>query len=184
MDITISRGDITQVKADAIVNAANSSLKGGGGVDGAIHSAAGPELLEECEKLRAESLPDGLPPGRAAITSGHGLAAQWIVHAVGPDRNAGEDDSALLEAAFRSAIDAADRVGAHSVALPAIGAGAYGWPAAEVAAAAHRATAARTDTWENIVEIHFVVFNEELENVFREEFERDRGESAGGGAGA
>ena len=172
MKITFIRGDIAAVEADAVVNAANSSLLGGGGVDGAIHRAAGPGLLAECRKLREESLHDGLPAGQAAITSAHGLAAQWIVHAVGPNKNAGETDVAVLESAFRSALDAADRVGAHSVAMPAIGAGAYGWSGEEAAAAARRAIESRPeDSRDNVGEVLFVLFSEELEAVFRAEFE-------------
>src|SRR5699024_2064071 len=139
MKITIMQGDITAVAADVIVNAANSTLLGGGGVDGAIHAVAGRGLLEECEKLRREELPDGLPAGRAAVTKAHNLPADGVSQAVGPNRHAGETDVAGLESAFTSALHAADRVGAHTIAVPAIGAGAYGWAPADVAAAAHRA---------------------------------------------
>ena len=185
MDIAIVRGDITTAKADAIVNAANSTLLGGGGVDGAIHAAAGPGLLEECRRLREESLSDGLPAGHAVITSAHDLPAQWVVHAVGPNRNAGETDIGVLESAFRSALDAADRVGAHSVAVPAIGAGDYGWPAVDVAAAAHRAIVARgNDVWDNVVAVTFVVSGEDIEDAFRAEFDGGHGETTGDGAGA
>ncbi|MFD5867742.1 O-acetyl-ADP-ribose deacetylase [Corynebacterium sp. NPDC060344] len=171
MKITIITGDITDVKADAVVNAANSTLLGGGGVDGAIHAAAGPELLAECRKLREESLADGLPAGQAAITSAYGLPAQWVVHAVGPNKHAGQTDPAVLESAFRSALDAADRVGADSLAVPAIGAGAYGWSGAESAAAARRAIESRPeDTRDHLDEVIFVLFDDGLESTFREEF--------------
>ncbi|MBP2332178.1 O-acetyl-ADP-ribose deacetylase [Corynebacterium freneyi] len=176
MKITFIRGDITQVRADAVVNAANSSLLGGGGVDGAIHRAAGPELLAECRRLREESLADGLPAGQATITSAYDLPAQWIIHAVGPNRNAGETDVAVLESAFRSALDAAGRVGARSVAVPAIGAGAYGWSGEDVAAAAHRAIESRPDgALDDLAEVIFVLFDDHLDAVFRAEF------GAGGG---
>lgn len=170
-NITIMRGDITTVEADAVVNAANSTLLGGGGVDGAIHAAAGPGLLEECRKLRSESLKDGLPAGHAAVTGAYDLPATWVVHAVGPNRHAGETDAAILEGAFRSAFDAADRVGAHTVAVPAIGAGAYGWSGREAAAAAHRALDARVgEEWGSLDEVIFVLFTSELVDVFRDEF--------------
>ncbi|MFC3849833.1 O-acetyl-ADP-ribose deacetylase [Corynebacterium hansenii] len=172
MKITIIRGDITEVEADAVVNAANSTLLGGGGVDGAIHRAAGPGLLEDCRKLRADSLGDGLPAGGAAITPAHGLPAKWVIHAVGPNKHAGQNDVAVLESAFRSALDAADRVGAHVVAMPAIGAGAYGWSGEEVAGAARRAIESRSeDTRDDVAEVIFVLFGEDLESVFRAEFD-------------
>jgi O-acetyl-ADP-ribose deacetylase (regulator of RNase III) len=184
MKITIVKGDITRVKVDAVVNAANSTLLGGGGVDGAIHAAAGPGLLVECRALREESLADGLPAGQAAITSAYDLPAKWVIHAVGPNRHAGEDDPAVLEAAFRSSLDAADRVGADTVAMPAIGAGAYGWSGPEVAAAARRAIESRAeDSRDNVAEVIFVLFNDELERVFRDEFDgyRDEGPAAADG---
>ena len=126
-------GDITTEKVDAIVNAANSSLLGGGGVDGAIHRAAGPRLLEACRKLRATDLPDGLPVGRAAATPGFDLPATWVIHTVGPNRHAGEDDPALLRACFDSSLALAVDLGCTSIALPAVSAGVYGWPITQVA---------------------------------------------------
>lgn len=173
MKITVICGDITEVTADAVVNAANSSLLGGGGVDGAIHAAAGKGLLAECEALRRNELPDGLAAGGAVLTKGHNLPANWIVHAVGPNRHAGETDAALLEAAFSNALHAADRIGANTVALPAIGAGAYGWEPADVAAAAHRALGPGTgERWDNLREVTFVVSGEDIADIFRAEFER------------
>ena len=170
MKITFIRGDITQVRADAVVNAANSSLLGGGGVDGAIHR----------RRLREESLADGLPAGQATITSAYDLPAQWIIHAVGPNRNAGETDVAVLESAFRSALDAAGRVGAKSVAVPAIGAGAYGWGGEDVAAAAHRAIESRPDgALDDLAEVIFVLFDDHLDAVFRAEFGADGGSTTG-----
>ena len=173
MKITIMQGDITAVAADAIVNAANSTLLGGGGVDGAIHAVAGRGLLEECEKLRREELPDGLPAGRAAVTKAHNLPADGVIHAVGPNRHAGETDVAVLESAFTSALHAADRVGAHTIAVPAIGAGAYGWAPADVAAAAHRALGSHAgEKWDNLTEVIFVLFSEDIADAFRAELER------------
>jgi len=122
-------GDITTEPVDAIVNAANSSLLGGGGVDGAIHRAAGARLLAECRELRRTAYPDGLPVGDAVATGGGDLPARWVIHTVGPNRHAGQTDPALLRSSLREAV----RVGARSVAFPAVSAGAYGWDAAEVA---------------------------------------------------
>ncbi|RAX19830.1 MULTISPECIES: O-acetyl-ADP-ribose deacetylase [unclassified Actinomyces] len=149
MRIEAVRGDITTQEVDAIVNAANSGLLGGGGVDGAIHRAAGPRLLQACRELRATSLPDGLPVGEAVATPGFDLPARWVIHTVGPNRHAGQTDPALLRAAFRSSLELAQELGCRSVAMPAISAGVYGWDADAVARAAvteTRALAARADT--------------------------------------
>jgi O-acetyl-ADP-ribose deacetylase len=126
-------GDLTEQVVDAVVNAANSSLLGGSGVDGALHRAAGPALLAECRALRDSVLPEGLPVGRAVTTGAGDLAARWVIHTVGPDRHRGETDPELLASCFRTSLQEAVRVGARSVAFPAISAGAYGWDVAEVA---------------------------------------------------
>ena len=126
-------GDITTQEADAVVNAANSTLLGGGGVDGAIHRAAGPRLLEACRRLRATDLPEGLPVGQAVATPAFDLPARWVIHTVGPNRHAGQDDPALLRAAFDSSLALAAELGCRIVALPAISAGAFGWPLPDVA---------------------------------------------------
>ena len=126
-------GDITDQEVDAVVNAANSSLLGGSGVDGAIHRAAGPALLEACRALRRTSLPDGLPVGRAVATDAGDLSARWVIHTVGPNRHAGQTDPALLASCFSSSLREAVRVGARSLAFPAVSAGAYGWDVEEVA---------------------------------------------------
>jgi O-acetyl-ADP-ribose deacetylase (regulator of RNase III) len=126
-------GDITEQQVDAIVNAANSSLLGGGGVDGAIHRAAGPSLLAECRELRRTTLPDGLPVGQAVATGPGDLGARWVVHTVGPNRHAGETDPALLASCFTTSLAEAARVGARSVAFPAVSAGVYGWDVPVVA---------------------------------------------------
>ena len=123
-------GDITTENVDAIVNAANSTLLGGGGVDGAIHRAAGPRLLEACQKVRATELPDGLPVGRAVATPGFDLPATWVIHTVGPNRHAGEDDPVLLRACFDGSLELAIQLGCSSIALPAVSAGVYGRRAA------------------------------------------------------
>lgn len=133
MRIEAVAGDITEERVDVVVNAANSSLLGGGGVDGAIHAAAGPGLLAECRELRRTSLPAGLPVGDAVATGGGRLAARWVVHTVGPNRHAGETDPALLSSCFVRSLDVAAGLGARSVAFPAVGAGVYGWDVREVA---------------------------------------------------
>lgn len=131
--IEAAQGDITTELVDAIVNAANSSLLGGGGVDGAIHRAAGPGLLEECRELRDTAYPRGLPVGEAVATGAGDLPARWVIHTVGPNRHAGQTDPALLASCFDASLREAVRVGARSVAFPAVSAGVYGWDAAEVA---------------------------------------------------
>ena len=131
--VEISQGDITTVAADAIVNAANSSLLGGGGVDGAIHRAGGPAILDACRELRATSLPDGLPTGRAVATTAGALPVTWVIHTVGPEWSPDEDRSELLADCHRSSIAVADELGATSIAFPAISTGVYGWPVADAA---------------------------------------------------
>ena len=126
-------GDITTAQVDAIVNAANSSLLGGGGVDGAIHRAAGPHLLEECRELRSKRYPKGLPVGEAVATGAGNLPATWVIHTVGPNRHAGQTDPALLASCFSTSLREAARLGARSVAFPAVSAGIYGWDPDEVA---------------------------------------------------
>src|SRR4051812_41423040 len=139
MRIETVQGDITRQAVDVLVNAANSSLLGGGGVDGAIHAAAGPSLLEECRRLRRTTLPDGLPVGAAVATAAGRLPARWVVHTVGPNAHRGQTDPALLASCFTSSLDVAAGLGARSVAFPAVSAGVYGWPVDEVARVAVRA---------------------------------------------
>ncbi len=151
-------GDITTQRVDAIVNAANSTLLGGGGVDGAIHRAAGRRLLDECRRLRRTELPDGLPVGQAVATGAYALPSRWVIHTVGPNRHAGQTDPALLAACFRNSLIVAGQLGAASVALPAVSAGVYGWDVEEVAQIAVetvRATQAAQTTLEHV---RFVLF--------------------------
>ncbi|MCL3859527.1 O-acetyl-ADP-ribose deacetylase [Actinotalea sp. K2] len=133
MQIEARRGDITRELVDAVVNAANSSLLGGGGVDGAIHAAAGPDLLAACRELRATTLPAGLGVGEAVATGAGRLAAHWVIHTVGPNRHAGQTDPALLASCFTRSLEVAAGLGARSVAFPAVSAGVYGWEVEEVA---------------------------------------------------
>ncbi|MDQ1570993.1 MAG: O-acetyl-ADP-ribose deacetylase [Actinomycetota bacterium] len=128
MEIEIVRGDITDQSVDAIVNAANSSLLGGGGVDGAIHRVGGPAILAECRRIRAERYPDGLPAGQAVSTTAGRLDARWVIHTVGPVFAKTNDRSAELVSAYRESLRLAAGLGAKSIAFPAISAGVYGWP--------------------------------------------------------
>ncbi|WP_024794854.1 O-acetyl-ADP-ribose deacetylase [Tomitella biformata] len=129
-EIIVVEGDITNMRVDAIVNAANNSLLGGGGVDGAIHRAGGPAILAACRELRATTLPDGLPTGDAVATTGGNLHVQWVIHTVGPVYSEDEDRTDLLRSAYIRSLAVADSLGARSVAFPLISAGAYGWPRA------------------------------------------------------
>ncbi|MEQ4566415.1 O-acetyl-ADP-ribose deacetylase [Paenarthrobacter sp. CAP02] len=182
MRIDILHGDITTRPVDVIVNAANSSLLGGGGVDGAIHRAAGPELLEACRRLRRSELPDGLPVGAAVATPGFRLPARWVVHTVGPNRHAGQTDPALLASCFNESLKVATGLGARSVALPAVSAGIYGWDARQVAEAAFDAVrsfwsspSAGAASGSPLELVEFVLFSEETTAVFRAAFEASPG---------
>lgn len=131
MDIQVVRADITTVVVDAIVNAANPSLLGGGGVDGAIHRAGGPAVLEACRELRSTSLPDGLPRGQAVATTAGRLPSRWVIHTAGPVFSRMQDRSQVLADCYRNCLAVADELGAASVAFPTISAGVYGWPTAD-----------------------------------------------------
>ena len=158
-------GDITTELVDAIVNAANSSLLGGGGVDGAIHQAAGPRLLEQCRELRHTAYPGGLPVGEAVATAAGDLPARWVIHTVGPNRHAGQTDPALLASCFEASLREAVRVGARSVAFPAVSAGVYGWDAAEVAGIAVAAVRASPHLGELDL-VRFVLFGPATHQAF------------------
>jgi len=129
VEITLSTADITTVPADAIVNAAHHALRGGGGVDGAIHRAGGPEILAEL----IERYPNGAATGEAAWTTAGALPASYVIHVVGPNYRAGQRDPALLESCYRNALRIADELGVKTLALPAVSAGIYGWPAQSAA---------------------------------------------------
>ncbi|MFP5314575.1 MAG: O-acetyl-ADP-ribose deacetylase [Actinomycetes bacterium] len=164
-EMEIVQGDITTEEVDAVVNAANSSLLGGGGVDGAIHSAAGPDLLEACRAVRRDSLPDGLPVGQAVATPGFRLPARWVIHTVGPNRHAGQTDPALLESCFRRSLALAGDLEAESVAFPAISAGIYGWEPKEVARIALRTV---SDYDGGVRLVRFVLFSDRMAEIFRQ----------------
>lgn len=128
MELTIVEADLTTVEVDALVNAANSALLGGGGVDGALHRAGGPQILAECRELRRTTLPQGLPVGHAVATGAGWLSARWVIHTVGPVHSAVLQQRPLLRDCYTSSLRVADELGARSVAFPLISAGAYGWP--------------------------------------------------------
>jgi len=153
MNIELVLGDITKQTVDAIVNAANSSLLGGGGVDGAIHRAAGPDLLDECRLL------GGCKTGQAKITGGHRLPARWVIHTVGPVwRGGSEGEPELLASCYTESLARADEVGATSVAFPAISTGVYGYPLGPAAAIAVDAV---RSAGTNVEIVHFVCFDEQ-----------------------
>jgi O-acetyl-ADP-ribose deacetylase len=161
--ILLAQGDLTRADVDAIVNAANGSLLGGGGVDGAIHRAGGPAILEACREIRRTSHPDGLPTGDAVATTAGELPATWVIHTVGPVYGAVRDPASLLARCHTSSLAVADELGASSVAFPAISTGAYGYPldeAADVAVATIRG--AETD----VDEVRFVLFGAEALAAF------------------
>jgi O-acetyl-ADP-ribose deacetylase (regulator of RNase III) len=155
--LTFAQGDITEQHVDAVVNAANSSLLGGGGVDGAIHRKGGPAILDACRDLRASKYGRGLPTGQAVATTAGRLPARWVIHTVGPVWQPGEDRSELLASCYRESLRVADELGAASVAFPAISTGIYGWPmddGARIAVRTVRESATAVD------EVRFVLFDD------------------------
>ena len=162
--LTCLLGDLTLQDVDAVVNAANSTLLGGGGVDGALHAAAGPRLLDACRALRATSWPDGLPVGAAVATPGFDLPARWVILTVGPNRHVGQTDPAQLASCYTASLDVAVAVGAHTVAFPAVGAGVYGWAPDEAARIAVTAVAGHPTP--GIEEVRFVLFHAPVAAAF------------------
>ncbi|GHF08506.1 O-acetyl-ADP-ribose deacetylase [Streptomyces griseoluteus] len=161
--ITLVQGDITEQRVDAIVNAANSSLLGGGGVDGAIHRRGGPAILAACRDLRASHYGGGLPTGEAVATTAGDLPAEWVIHTVGPVWQGPGSDPALLASCYRESLRVADEVGARTVAFPAISTGVYRWPVEEAARVAVEAVRA-ADT--GVEEVRFVLFDGGTLGVF------------------
>jgi O-acetyl-ADP-ribose deacetylase len=162
--IELALGDITEQRVDAIVNAANSSLLGGGGVDGAIHRKGGPAILAECKELRRSRFPEGLPTGRAVATTAGDLSARWVIHTVGPVYARDEDPARLLASCHTESLHVADELGAKTVAFPAISTGVYGYPVDEAASVAVDAVRrART----SVDEVRFVLFGGDALGAFR-----------------
>src|SRR5438094_869301 len=152
--IKLVEGDITEEHADAIVNAANATLLGGGGVDGAIHRRGGETILEACQELRRERYPDGLPVGEAVATTAGELPARWVIHTVGPIYRRERDPASLLARCHLACLGVADELGAATVAFPAISTGAYGYPVREAAAVAIDAV---RDAETKVDEVRFVL---------------------------
>jgi O-acetyl-ADP-ribose deacetylase (regulator of RNase III) len=161
--IDLREGDLTEQDVDAIVNAANSTLLGGGGVDGAIHRRGGPAILDACRRIRAEEWPDGLPTGKAVATTGGALPARWVIHTVGPIYGEVDDAPGLLASCHTESLRVADELEARTVAFPAISTGVYGYPLDEAAPVA--IDAVRTaDT--AVREVRFVLFGSDAFAAF------------------
>jgi O-acetyl-ADP-ribose deacetylase len=173
--ITLLLGDITRQHVDAVVNAANSSLLGGGGVDGAIHAAGGPELHAACLELRAGDYPHGLPAGRAVATTAGELPARWVIHTVGPVYDEREDRSDVLASCYGESLRVADDLGAESVAFPAVSCGIYGYPVDEAARVAVRTV---LDTPTRVADISFVLFTPTVLDAFERALATAAGEPA------
>jgi O-acetyl-ADP-ribose deacetylase len=153
--IVLLEGDITEQHVDVIVNAANSSLLGGGGVDGAIHRRGGLAILEQCRELRRERYPGGLPTGDAVATTAGNLPAKWVIHTVGPVYSGSAGDPQLLARCHTRSLEVAEDLGALTIAFPAISTGVYGYPLDEAAPVAIRAV---RDARSNAREVRFVLF--------------------------
>ncbi len=165
--LQLIEADITDIEADAIVNAANSSLMGGGGVDGAIHRKGGPKILEECKRIRATEWPDGLPTGKAVITSGGNLKAKYVIHTVGPVCLGGfHVEAELLKQAYKNSLKLAVAKGIKTIAFPSISTGAYGYPvedASQIAVGTVKDFLEKEDKLERVV---FVLFSENDYQVY------------------
>ncbi len=158
MQLHVVRGDITGMEVDAVVNAANPRMRGGGGVDGAIHRAGGPAILHDC----IGRFPQGLPTGAAGWTVAGALPARWVIHVVGPNRNAGQTDPDLLASCYRNALAVADELGARTLASPLVSAGIYGW---HIDDAARIAVQTLTTTPTDVTEVTMVAFNDEAHSA-------------------
>jgi O-acetyl-ADP-ribose deacetylase (regulator of RNase III) len=160
--ITLVKGDITEQEVDVVVNAANRSLLGGGGVDGAIHRRGGPEIFEACQELRATTLPEGLPVGDAVATTAGKLPARWVIHTVGPVYGV-PDDAGLLAKCHASALQVADQLGARTIAFPALSTGAFGYPVKEAAVVAISSVRGAITA---VPDARFVLFDDEALAAF------------------
>ncbi len=156
MDVEVVRGDITTQDVDVVVNAANRAMRGGGGVDGAIHRAGGPAVLRDC----VERFPDGLDTGQAGWTTAGDLPARWVIHVVGPNQHAGETDPDLLASCYREALRVADELGAQTLAAPLVSAGVYGWPLDD---AARIAVETVRDSEAEVALVRFAAFGADAE---------------------
>ena len=160
--VTLILGDITEQNVDAIVNAANSSLMGGGGVDGAIHRRGGPAILAGCKRIREERYPGGLPTGEAVATTAGDLPARWVIHTVGPVWSPDEDRASLLASCHRASISVALELGASSIAFPAISTGVYGYPVEQAAVVAVGEVMASSAD----IDVRFVLFDSHTHDAF------------------
>ncbi|MFE3756304.1 O-acetyl-ADP-ribose deacetylase [Nocardia tengchongensis] len=172
VELVLVRGDITEQDVDAVVNAANSSLLGGGGVDGAIHRKGGPAILAACRELRASQYGKGLATGQAVATTGGNLPARWVIHTVGPVWSAQDDRSELLASCYRESLRVADELGARTVAFPAISTGIFGWPMDDGARTAIE-TVRAADT--AVREVRFVLFSQDAYDSFTSALGRSTG---------
>jgi len=167
--ISLVQGDITDIDADAIVNAANQALMGGGGVDGAIHCKGGPKILEECKRIRATEWPDGLPTGKAVITSGGNLKARYVIHTVGPVWHGGKrHEPELLAEAYSNSLKLAVSKGLKTVAFPSISTGAYGYPIEEASRIAITTVKKFLEKEDRIDKVVFVLFTKPDLETYKE----------------
>jgi len=165
--VRLVRGDITEIETDTIVNAANSSLMGGGGVDGAIHRKGGPKILEECKIIRATEWPEGLPTGKAVITSAGNLKAKHVIHTVGPIwRGGNRGEPELLAQAYQNSLRLAVSQGLKTVAFPSISTGAYGYPIEDACRVALEAVKEFLEKEDHLDEVVFVLFSERALEVY------------------
>jgi O-acetyl-ADP-ribose deacetylase len=168
--LRVVRGDVTEQQVDAVVNAANSTLLGGGGVDGAIHRRGGPAILDQCRAIRRTRYPDGLPTGDAVATTGGDLPARWVIHTVGPVwQGGGAGEAGLLASAYRTSLERARECGARSVAFPSISTGVYGYPLGEAAPLALSTVAAYLLEHPGVLdEVRVVAFSDHDARRFRD----------------
>jgi O-acetyl-ADP-ribose deacetylase (regulator of RNase III) len=167
--ICLVQGDISDMDTDAVVNAANSSLMGGGGVDGAIHRRGGPKILEECKRLRAREWPGGLPTGKAAMTTGGNLKAKYVIHTVGPIWRGGKQkEPELLADAYRNSLKLAVSKGLKTIAFPSISTGAYGYPIEKASRIALASVKDFLEKEDNLDKVMFVLFSRDDLEIYKD----------------
>ena len=165
--IIVIKGDITKIEVDAVVNAANSALLGGGGVDGAIHRSGGPDILEECREIRKTAYPSGMPAGNAVITTGGYLPADYVIHTVGPVWQGGKKgEKIILEKAYLNSLKLATSKNIDSVAFPAISTGIYGYPKTEAAETAYKTVSEYLENHKKPEKVYFVFYNQSDMDIF------------------